>query len=273
VWSSHVRLASSSGSRQIAFPFWRLTIRSLGPLPSGSIDTLTEANSLVSVSVPSWLDWSLLTSWRVYTVAMDIANRFALSLPIDEAWPLLSDLGRVAPLMPGVQVQAADAEGLDAQMRVKVGPVTASYKMRVTTASLDEAAHTAVLRASGRELRGQGTVDATVTAVLAAADGGTAVELRTALDVTGRVAQFGGGVMKEVADRLLQQFAERLADDLATPAAPATPNGASPATPAEPEAVDLGRLAGASLAPRLAAPVLAGAAFALAFALLLRRRR
>jgi carbon monoxide dehydrogenase subunit G len=265
-----------------------LTIRSLGPLPSRSIDTLTEANSLVNVSVPSWLDWSLLTSWRVYTVAMDIANRFALSLPIDEAWPLLSDLGRVAPLMPGVQVQAADAEGLDAQMRVKVGPVTASYKMRVTTASLDEAARTAVLRASGRELRGQGTVDATVTAVLASADGRTVVELRTALDVTGRVAQFGGGMMKEVADRLLQQFADRLAAELAAPPAvshddaSAAADGATPApqaatpgsaaAPAEPEPVDLGRVAAVALVPRLAVPALAAAAGALLAALLLRRR-
>jgi carbon monoxide dehydrogenase subunit G len=219
---------------------------------------------------------------------MDIANRFALALPIDEAWPLLRDLSRVAPLMPGVQVQEADAGGLDAQMRVKVGPVTASYKLRVTTESLDDTAHTAVLRASGREVRGQGTVDATVTAALAPDGGGTAVELRTALDVTGRVAQFGGGMMKEVADRLLQQFADRLAADLAAPptashdgvsaaadgAAPA-PHAATPglaAAPAEPEPIDLGRAAAVALMPRLAVPALAAAAGALLAALLLRRR-
>jgi carbon monoxide dehydrogenase subunit G len=222
---------------------------------------------------------------------MEIANRFVLSVPIDEAWPLLSDLRRVAPLMPGVQVQDADGDELHAQMRVKVGPVTAAYKMRVSTESLDETAHTAVLRAGGRELRGQGTVDATVTAALAPDNGETVVELRTELDVTGRVAQFGGGVMKEVADRLLQQFAERLAADLATPVAPAATNGAAAATPdgaaattpdgaaatttrcapAEPEAVDLGRVVGAALAPRLAA--LAAAGLVLFVALLLRRRR
>jgi carbon monoxide dehydrogenase subunit G len=231
---------------------------------------------------------------------MQIGNRFALSLPLADAWPLLSDLGRVAPLMPGVQVENADDEGLHAKMRVKVGPVTVSYKMLVVTESLDEQTHTAVLRATGREVRGQGTVSAKVTAKLNEADGGTVVELTTDLDVTGRVAQFGGGVMQEVADRLLQQFVKKLETDLtkepeqpaagdAAPqagkdgqaaagqgaqAAGQAPSGTAPrpAPAPEPEPVDLGAAAGAALAPKAAQ----GAAFLallLAIIALLRTRR
>lgn len=212
---------------------------------------------------------------------MKIDNRFALALPIDAAWPLLSDLGRVAPLMPGVEVDEIDAEGVHARMRVKVGPVTVTYKMLVTTASLDEATHTAVLKATGREVRGQGTVGATVTAVLEPADGETVVSLSTDLQVTGRVAQFGGGVMKEVADRLLGQFAERLERELAAPEAAAAPPGdvangtaaPQPAPAPASEPVDLGRAASAALLPRLAAPAAVLALVALLAVLLRRNRR
>ncbi len=142
---------------------------------------------------------------------MEIANEFSLSVPLDRAWPLLTDLARVAPAMPGATVTAVEDDGIRATMKVKVGPISVAYRVRVELVSADEATHVAVLRAGGREARGQGTVEATVTARLRA-DGPetTAVALTTDLAVTGRVAQFGGGVMKEVADRLLRQFAGRL---------------------------------------------------------------
>lgn len=142
---------------------------------------------------------------------MEIANEFSLSVPLDRAWPLLTDLARVAPAMPGATVTAVEPDGIRATMKVKVGPISVAYRVRVELVSADEATHVAVLRASGREARGQGTVEATVTARLRAAGAEqTAVALTTDLAVTGRVAQFGGGVMKEVADRLLRQFAGRL---------------------------------------------------------------
>ncbi|MBB4661814.1 SRPBCC family protein [Conexibacter arvalis] len=168
---------------------------------------------------------------------MEIANEFSLSVPLDAAWPLLTDLGRVAPAMPGATVTAVEPDGIRATMKVKVGPISVAYRVRVELVSQDEATHVAVLRASGREARGQGTVAATVTARLRADGEQTAVALTTDLAVTGRVAQFGGGVMKEVADRLLRQFAQRLeaqlaeepAADAAGPAADATAPGAAPA--------------------------------------------
>ncbi|MBS1878097.1 MAG: SRPBCC family protein [Actinobacteria bacterium] len=227
---------------------------------------------------------------------MDIATGFELAKPVEDAWPLLTDLERVAPCMPGVRVESVNDDGLEATMRVKVGPVTVSYRTEIAIESLDEATRTAVLRARGREARGPGTVEATVTAVMSGNGDHTTVDLKTDLAVTGKVAQFGGGVMTEVADRLLRQFAERLEADLATEAeAPANgainaeaPAGASgpaaavagagePAAAApdrhepEPEPADLGSIAGQVLAPRLAAAAAVIAALA-AVLVLLRRR-
>jgi hypothetical protein len=183
-------------------------------------------------------------------------------------------------------------------MRVKVGPITTSYRTVVSLESTDEAAHTAVLKASGRETRGAGTVEATVTAKLAEASGATAVALTTDLAVTGKVAQLGGGVMSEVADRLLQQFAARLEEQLGAGAEangagadargpdangttanapdadaasdrPAAPLRVAPA--ADPEPVDIGKLAGNALEPQIKA-FAAGALLMLVLVLLLRRR-
>lgn len=221
---------------------------------------------------------------------MQIANEFSLGLPLEQAWPLLTDLERVAPAMPGVTVEGADGDDLRATMRVKVGPITVSYRTTVTLASVDEASRTAVLKARGGELRGRGTVEAEVTAVLRA-DGAeaTVVALTTELAVTGRVAQFGGGVMAEVADRLLRQFAVKLVTELEQPepaavaagsgeaaagagersadaasagdaagaganghapgAAAAAATASRPAAPRQAEPVDLGSVAGAALLP------------------------
>jgi carbon monoxide dehydrogenase subunit G len=157
---------------------------------------------------------------------MEIANDFSLGVPLEETWALLGDLGRVAAAMPGATVDAVDADGVRVTMKVKVGPISVAYRARVEIVSRDEAAHVAVLRATGREARGQGTVEATVTAALRGDGARTDVALTTDLAVTGRVAQFGGGVMKEVADRLLKQFARRLEAQLAAPVAVGAGSGA-----------------------------------------------
>jgi carbon monoxide dehydrogenase subunit G len=202
---------------------------------------------------------------------MLIETGFTLARPLQDSWALLTDLERVAPAMPGVTVESSDDDGLHAVMRVKVGPVTASYRTVVSIVSLDEAARTAVLRASGKETRGPGTVDATVTATMAPeGDAATAVQLSTDLSVTGKMAQFGGGVMTEVAQKLLRQFADQLEEQLAEPAAAADAGAPSPPVQAEP--VDLGRMAGSAVLPK-AAPALAAIGLALLALVLLRRRR
>ncbi|MDO8199477.1 SRPBCC family protein, partial [Conexibacter sp. CPCC 205762] len=183
---------------------------------------------------------------------MEIANEFSLGLPLERAWPLLTNLERIAPAMPGVSVDGYEGDELRATMRVKVGPIGVTYRAGVTVVSADPASNTVVLRASGQEARGSGTVEATITALLRPVEDDperTTIDLLTDVAVTGRVAQFGGGVMREVADRLLRQFARRLeqqlveqpelADLAAAPpagagAAPGAPpvGAAAPATPA-----------------------------------------
>jgi carbon monoxide dehydrogenase subunit G len=202
---------------------------------------------------------------------MLIETGFTLARPLVDSWALLTDLERVAPAMPGVTVESSDADGLHAVMRVKVGPVTASYRTVVSIVSLDEAARTAVLRASGKETRGPGTVDATVTARMAPeGDAATAVQLSTDLAVTGKMAQFGGGVMTEVAEKLLRQFADQLEEQLAAPETAAGAVASAPPIQAEP--VDLGRMAGSAVLPK-AAPALVAIGLALLALVLLRRRK
>jgi uncharacterized protein len=158
---------------------------------------------------------------------MDIATQFTLRLPPTEAFSLLTDLERVAPAMPGVELLEAGDDEVRATMKVKVGPVRAEYSMRVSLASQDPSALTAVLHARGRELRGQGTVDAVVTAALSGGGDATVVSLNTAASVTGRVAQFGSGVMHEVAERMLREFADQIERDMSEPVRPGVAQDAS----------------------------------------------
>jgi uncharacterized protein len=155
-------------------------------------------------------------------------------------------------------------------MRVKVGPVQTAYRMLVRVQSLDEDARTAVLRASGRETRGVGTVDATVLAALVGANGSTSVSLTTDLAVTGRVSQFGGGVLSEVADRLLAQFTEQLERDLRTASAAERELSPPAAPPTATEPFRAGGVAARALVRRTA-PL--GVALALGALALWARRR
>lgn len=145
---------------------------------------------------------------------MELANEFEVPLSIDDAWRVLTDLERVAPCMPGAQLQEVEGSEYRGLVRVKVGPITVDYKGTASFVELDEAGHHAVLKASGRETRGQGNATATVHATLEPRDGTTHVSITTELDITGRVAQFGRGALADVSSRLLGQFADNLAKDL-----------------------------------------------------------
>ncbi|MEU3982070.1 SRPBCC family protein [Streptomyces sp. NPDC026672] len=150
---------------------------------------------------------------------MELHHEFTVPVPVEDAWPALLDIERVAPCLPGATVEEFDGKTVTGSVKVKVGPVTVTYRGTAVFEEQDEAAHRMVLAANGRETRGQGTARATVTATLAGRDGGTAVSVRTDLTVTGRPAQFGRGVIAEVGDRLIGQFAACLAERLAEPAA------------------------------------------------------
>lgn len=159
---------------------------------------------------------------------MELTNEFSVSVPVDEAWSVLIDLERVAPCMPGFQLQEVEGDEYRGVVKVKVGPMTAQYKGVATFQERDETNHRAVVRAEGRETRGQGSAAATVTATLEPADGGTRVTMRTDLTITGKVAQFGRGVLADVSRKLIGDFVKALEADVLSGAS----GGGAPATAA-----------------------------------------
>jgi hypothetical protein len=165
---------------------------------------------------------------------MELTNDFRVDLPVDQAWAILTDVERIAPCMPGAQLQEVEGDDYRGIVKVKVGPITAQYKGQATFVTRDAEQHVAVLRAEGRETRGQGNANATITATLTPDGEGTAVSVVTDLTVTGKVAQFGRGVMADVSAKLLGQFVTCLESTVL--AGDGAPAGAATAAPAEPGA-------------------------------------
>lgn len=242
---------------------------------------------------------------------MELTNEFDVSVPVDTAWNVLTDVERIAPCLPGAQLQEIEGDEYRGVVKVKVGPIQAQYKGKATFVERDDVAHRAVLEASGRDTRGQGNASATITARLEPSGTGTHVTVTTDLTVTGKVAQFGRGVMADVSAKLLGQFVDNLEQTVladadadadagagvpATSPAPTptptptpgpTPAAASsapvaPATPAEPtvrridqpepEAIDLLEHAGSPVLKRVV-PALGVAVAALVVWRIVRRRR
>ena len=166
---------------------------------------------------------------------MKIEDEFRVDVPIDEAWKVLLDVERIAPCMPGAQLQEIEGDEYRGIVKIKVGPITAQYKGAARIVETDENAHQVVLKAEGRDTRGQGNASATVTATLTPAGSGTVVHIDTDLNITGKVAQFGRGVMADVSSKLLGQFASNLERDVlsgnGTDAAPATGSTAATSSP------------------------------------------
>ena len=165
---------------------------------------------------------------------MELSNEFVVPVGVDEAWGLLTDVERIAPCMPGAELQEIDGAEYRGIVKVKVGPITAQYKGKATFVEKDDGAHKAVLRAEGRDTRGQGNANATITATLVSEGDGTRVTVVTDLAITGRAAQFGRGVMADVSTKLLGQFVSCLENNvLGAAAAEAAAPAASSAAPAE----------------------------------------
>lgn len=234
---------------------------------------------------------------------MELTNDFRVPIDPSEAWRVLTDLERIAPLLPGAELREVDGDEYHGVVKVKVGPITATYKGTARIVSLDESTGEVVISAAGRDTRGQGNASATITATMAPEGAATLVNLVTDLAITGKVAQFGRGVLSDVSTRLLGQFVEALEADLAAsvtahpapgepsaddagptesatpgPAGSGSPGRAESASPGPrriegPEAapVDLVALAGGSTLKRLAAP--AGLAVLLVLLFLGRRAR
>jgi carbon monoxide dehydrogenase subunit G len=146
---------------------------------------------------------------------MELENSFTIPAGIDEAWTAFNDPRQVAPCFPGATLQSYEGDTFSGTVKVKLGPISLTYKGKGTFVERDEAAHKVVIEASGRDARGNGTASATVTGTLTAdGDSSTRVKMVTDMTVTGRPAQFGRGVMADVSDKIVGQFASCLADKL-----------------------------------------------------------
>lgn len=145
---------------------------------------------------------------------MQLENSFTVPVPIDEAWRVLLDIERIAPCMPGAALDSVTGDDFTGRVKVKLGPINLTYQGKASFIEKDEAAHRAVIDARGKDQRGNGTAAAVVTATLAAEGSTTRVDVLTDLNITGRPAQFGRGVMTDVGNKLLGQFADKLAAQL-----------------------------------------------------------
>lgn len=243
---------------------------------------------------------------------MDMNNSFEVNSPVGETWEVLTDVEQIAPCLPGASLTGVSGSQYQGLVKVKVGPITAQYRGTAEFVERDDQAHRAVISAKGRDTRGAGNASAVITAQLHEVDAGTTrVDVRTKLTITGRVAQFGRGVMADVSAKLMSQFADNLADLIASSsregdgdvdagadsgtdgdadaesdttdagadsdagtdsdAAGASAASAGPASGDDAEAVDLFSVAGAPLLKRLVPVLVVAAVVALVVILVARR--
>ena len=180
---------------------------------------------------------------------MKLQNSFTVPAPVERAWEVLLDLERVAPCLPGAELDAGDGREFEGRMAVKIGPVTSRYAGTVRIEHADPGARRAVIRAQARDSRGAGTAAATIATQMHPTAEGTRVDVETDIQISGPAAQFGRGVMQEVSSKLMDRFAECLAAEMAgestgpqaadaTTAGATAPGAAAPTDGATPSARD-----------------------------------
>ncbi len=209
---------------------------------------------------------------------MEFVNEFRVPVSIDQAWEVLTDVERVVPCIPGTQLLSVDGDQFTGTVKVKVGPITMQYKGNASFQDKDASAHRAVIKADGKETRGQGNASAMVTAELKDEGDDTSCVLTTDLTISGKAAQFGRGVLSDVATKLIGQFAERLEADLLAGSTTVSPTAEAPQAPTaaprtdEAASVDLLSVVAISVAKRVL-PVVGAVAVGVAIGYLLGRRR
>ena len=159
---------------------------------------------------------------------MELINEFEVAVPVERAWAVLTDLERIAPCLPGAQLREVEGDEYRGSVKVKVGPITTSYDGAIRFIELDESAHHAVMKAEGRETRGQGNVAAVITATMSSSGAGTKVVVATDLTISGKVAQLGRGVLADVSAKLLDQFVANLESTVLVPEDAGSPEGGGP---------------------------------------------
>lgn len=145
---------------------------------------------------------------------MEIRDRFCVSAPIDDTWKVLLDVERIAPCLPGAQLQEVEGDVYRGLVKVKVGPITSQYKGSAHLAEVDVENRRIVIDAKGRDTRGAGDASASIVVTMSEDGPGTAVEVITELRITGKVASLGRGMLEDVSAKLLGQFVENLERDV-----------------------------------------------------------
>jgi carbon monoxide dehydrogenase subunit G len=147
-----------------------------------------------------------------------IESSFDVPVPPEKAWDLLMDVPRVIPCMPGATLtETVDDANWKAAMKVKLGPISLAFDTDVKREEADESARRARLSARARESRGRGAAAATIESRLTTMNGGTHVDVATDLQLTGAVAQYGRGIVQDVAQQMVQSFADCLKAQLVAP--------------------------------------------------------
>jgi uncharacterized protein len=209
---------------------------------------------------------------------VELNNEFRVAVAPAKVWEVFTDVERVAPCLPGATLLSVDGDTFHGAVKVKVGPITVSYKGVATYQEKDVSAQRLVLRAEGKETRGNGTAAATVTAQLKDAGDSTHVAITTDLAISGKAAQFGRGVLADVSGNLIAQFARSLEAELlgrspsTATTAPTAESAAVTAQPTAEDSVDLLKVVALPIAKRYA-PVLVAAAAAATLGFLVGRRK
>ena len=164
---------------------------------------------------------------------MELINEFTVNRPIHEAWAVITDVERIAPCLPGAQLQEIEGDSYRGVVKVKVGPISAALKGEAHFLERDDANYRAVLKGDGRDTKGNGNASAIITASLQQISPTSAkCTVHTKLDMTGKVAQFGRGALADISGKLMLQFSKNLdamlEKDAAEPAAEAAPTAAAP---------------------------------------------
>ena len=226
-------------------------------------------------------------------MAEQLINEFTVNRPIEEAWPLITDLERIAPCLPGAELQEIEGPTYRGVVKVKLGAISSQFKGEAHFVERDDDNYRAVIKGTGRDTGGRGNASAEITAQAESlSPTSTRVAVTTDLHITGKVAQFGRGIMGDVSSKLMAQFADNLNEmideqgvgapaDAESPAPAPAPADASPATDAgaapqvrkiegpATQPIDLMEVGGSSLVKRVV-PALVAIVIVL---LLLRRRR
>lgn len=210
---------------------------------------------------------------------MNFAYTLKLDLPLDEAWSTLMDIERIAPCMPGAKIEGHDGDTYTGRLKVKLGPMELTYRGDIQFIERDDAAKRAVVDAQAKEIKGRGAAKSQIKMTGTSVAGGTEIHIESEFSVSGKAAQFGRGVMEEVGEKLMDDFAGRLGEQVGAPAqdsaaksagdagadtavadvptaapALAPPEPAPEASPRADEALDIGSAVWGPLLKRLALP-------------------